>query len=288
MSFRRFTWTLAFCSASLWMGQLAPAAPVTLADVGFNSELVIDPEIGESREWRVEGTDNIGLRQWYVRLGAPALGNPELLVDDTNLDFLGVNVADFNFAPGNEAMSAIYLDPQGQFRLQFNWILTAATIGSNQATFLESVRVDNLTGANLEISLFLYSDFDLAGTNVDAGVQFGEPRTVTQLDSLIDPLLSVHEAAATVTPTHVQASDYLSLLDSLNDSDSTTLNDTTLAAGGDVAYGMQWDLLIAGNRSFTIGTTNSVTVPELSSVSLAALAGAIGLTIRRWRRRPTV
>lgn len=284
MSFPARSWALALVSVAALSSSLARAAPVVLADVGQNSQLIIDPVLGESREWYVEGIDNIGLRQWYFRLGAPALLNPELLVDATNLNLAGVNVADFNFIPGNEAMSALYVDPQNRFRLQFSWVLTAGSPGSSQATFVETVRVDNLTAGDLAISLFLYSDFDLAGSNIDGSVVFGEPRAVTQIESLIDPTLSVHEAAVTVTPTHVQAWDYLSLLNSLNDPHSTTLNDNLSAVGGDVAYAFQWDLKIAGNRSFTIGTTNSVTVPELSSVTLVTFAGAIVVCGARLRR----
>lgn len=269
-------------SALCALGVAAPtsAAVYTIGDTGQNSSIVYDTSSGIMEDWFVEGIDNLFNRSLYYRVGPPAIGNPELAINDTNLILSGANTFDNNFIPGDEGLSLLYADPSGNFAITLVTTLTGATIGSNNATFTQNIRIDNLGRDILAMSLILYADYDMLSSDFNDAVAFTDPRTVTQVYDT-----AVHEAAVTVLPTHIETSYFSTLFTSLNDGDSTTLDGNTSLFSGDLVYGYQWDILIKPGRSFTLGSSNSLTVPEVSTVTMLGIAG-LGLAgLRLVRRR---
>jgi hypothetical protein len=95
----------------------------------------------------------------------------------------------------------------------------------------------------------------------------------------------LHEASVTVTPTLIEASIYPTLINLLQDGASDNLNGTTSVGAGDGVYAFQWDLVIGPRRSWTLGNTNSITVPEASTTLLVGLGLAGGLLVARRRSR---
>jgi hypothetical protein len=275
--------------ASIWMLMLhaesVDASVFTLQDLGQNSSLVFDSSTGSFTSWKVEGVENLHLRQWFFRVGSPTPFNPELPIDSVNLTAVSANSYNINGIPGDEIANAIY---QGSsFRASLaSIVLTPGSPGSDQATFIESVRIDNTTASPLSLSLILYANYDLGDTATDATAFFSDPRALTQLEDLISLNDVVHEASVTVTPTRVQVDTSGNLYGLLTDGKGDDLNNVlSLSGAANYEYAIQWDLNIAAGRSFTLGLTNSVTVPEAGSVVLIGLVASIGGCGLLWRDR---
>jgi hypothetical protein len=265
-------------------GMTAEATVFTLADLGQNSSLTFNSTTGIFSSWKVEGLENLNRRQWFFRVGAAGPSNPELALNASNLTPISAASFDLNGIPGNEFANAIY---QGSlFRVNLaSIVLTASALGSGQATFVESLRIDNISAQPLQISLFLYADYGLAGTQIDESAFFSDPRTLTQIDNLSFPGNIVHESSVTVTPTLVQVATGGSLLGLLTNAQGDDLSNVSALSGlADYEYGYQWTLNIAAGRSFTLGLTSSVTVPEATSVWMVGVAG-IALLVRVFCRR---
>jgi hypothetical protein len=254
----------------------ANAAVFTLADAGQNSSMLYDTSTGNWSQWNVEGVNQIFERSYYFRIGAAG----ETKVNDVNLTLTGADHYDGNFFLGEEGLAVEYTDPAGGFAITINTVLTAGAPGSNQATFTESVRIDNFGRTPLAFTLFLYADYDLGQSAFNDSLVFGDPRTLTQTFGAV-----VHEASVTVTPTRIEASYFSTLQNDLQDGLPTTLNNVASLFNGDLVYAFQWDLLIAPNSSFTLGNTNSITVPEVSALGLLGFAcGASGFAFLRRRK----
>jgi hypothetical protein len=279
---KRGAYLLALAAASLVSGRSAEAATYTLEDTGLNSKIVIDSASGNIVDWFVEGVDQVFNRQYFFRIGTPTLTNPELAVDDSNLNLASVNQLDTNFDPGIDTVSMRFVDPNQTFQIITSTSLAAGLPGSNQTTFTESFRIDNLSRTTaLQISIFLYADYDLNSTDTDAGVLFGDPRTVSQGDAAG----VLHESSVTVTPALIEASLYPALINLLNDGASDNLSGATSVGSGDGVYAFQWDIEIGPRRSWTLGNTNSITVPEASTTLLVGMGLAGGLLVARRRTR---
>jgi hypothetical protein len=278
---KRGAYLLALAAASFVSGRSAEAATYTLEDAGLNSKIVIDSSFGNIVDWFVEGVDQVEGRAYFFRVGAPGPFNPELAVDDVNLALSGVNQLDTNFDLGIDTVSLRFVDPNQQFRITTNTSLAAGLPGSNQATFTESLRIDNLSSVPLVISIFLAADYNLNGTAIDSSLVFGDPRSLTQVDAAG----VIHESSVTVTPTLIQASDIAALGAVLGNAGSDNLSGSTSAGPGNLAYAFQWDLVIAPRRSWTLGNTNSITVPEASTTLLVGMGLAGGLFVARRRTR---
>lgn len=277
-------------SALCGLGLTSPAtaAVFTLGDTGQNSELVYDTSTGAFESWTVDGIDNLFEQIWYYRVGAPAPGNAELAINDSNLSLDGTNAFNANFLPGDEGLAVLYTDPTDLFSITFVTNLTAGSPGSLMATHTQSVRIDNTSGGTLAMSLFLFADYDLLNTIIDDSVTFADPRSVTQeFDT------AVIETGVTVTPTFIDVgTDEFGL----EDGESTVLSQASSSfvgplqeTNGDLRFAMQWDIVLAPGRSFTLGTTNTAMVPEASSLTLMSLfaltTAGLGIVRSRAKRR---
>ena len=261
---------------------LAPAAVVTLSDTGFNSSMVYNTASGNLTSWKVEGIENLNQRLYFVRVGAPAPGNAEVAVNDSNFTLTSFFPYDVDLTPGTEGVTVVYTDTLGQYKITENTTLVPEAPGSFQATYTDSIRIDNLTNSTLTISLFLYADYNLANTLVNDAVAVIGTRSLNQV--LGD---TIFETGVTITPTRFQAGTP-AILASLTNGSSTTLNNTPVAGSTDLAYAFQWDFAIPAGKSVSLGSSNTLTlaVPEASSIAMlgAAAVSFGGLLVSRRRR----
>ena len=265
---RRWTSGILASLALIALPTMGSAATVVLEDTGLNASLTIDTAVGNAIDWTVEGINNLALRDYFIRFGTPGIGNPELPINDTNFVLSGGNPYDNDFFPGNEGLSVLYYDVNQQVRIIENTTLVPGLVGSNESTFTDSIRIDNLTAAPLQVSLFLYGNYTLLNSLVNDVAAIVGPRS---LDQLYDG--AIFETSVTVTPTHFQVGDATTLLTTLLDGDSTTLNDNPIAVNDNLAYAFQWDFLIGPSQSILLGSSNSITVPEVSTLTLFSIAG---------------
>lgn len=254
----------------------APAALLKIGDVGLNSTLTYNTSTGLYTNWSVDGRQVLGfLRGFAWRVG----NTDEVTVGDRFLTPGTQGTLDINFDPGDDTLRSIWTDHQQRFRISLITTLTAGLLGSNQATFTESIRIDNLSGAPLAFSLLLVADYNLNKFGIDDSVVFSNPRSVTQTWGRV-----VQETSVTISPDYYQAATLAEANAIINDGVPTTFSNNSSSFDANLTYGFQWNFNIATGRSVTLGTTNSVTVPEASSLALASLAvGGVVLWARRRR-----
>jgi hypothetical protein len=145
------------------------AGPLTLAD--HNTLIEIDPTSQAGMyTWRVDGTDNLFQHWYWYRIGQ---SGSEFSIDT-------ISPADVTGFDGGSEGTITYQNPA--LRVEVTYRLTGGVPGSLQSALSEEVSVTNRTHSTLNLHLFNYTDFDLAGTPGDDTASMPSPTEVLQTD----------------------------------------------------------------------------------------------------------
>jgi hypothetical protein len=167
-----------------------------------------------------------------------------------------------------------------QFSLTVSYILTGGGMGAGSADILETVSVNNLSGAPLDFHFFQYSDFNLLGTPGNDQVEFLSNSSVVQTEGLfgiqegiIQPPSNYREAA--LAGAGGTQSKLLTI-------PGYNLNNVAGPLDGDVTWAFQWDSVIGAGQSLEIYKDKTLIVPIIPEPSVLALVGVgVGLLLRR-------
>jgi hypothetical protein len=261
----------------LLLGAIPQSQAATITLIDRNSTVQIDPDSSSGNfNWLVEGVDHMA-RQWFwYRIGTTG---PESPINA--LSAATVNVGNFDADAGNELANISY--SAGGLTITVGYTLTGGLPGSFTSLIAEEITVDNQTGAAIDFHFFQYSDFDLGGTAGGDTAQVVNANSVEQFDLPAGIISS--ETVVTPAPSHVEVNTFPNTLNSLNDGNPTTLNDSTGPLGpADVTWAFQWDVTIENNSSFLISKNKRIApVPEPTSLVLCGLGivTACGFGIRR-------
>lgn len=267
---KRFAITLGAVAALAAPGL---AQSFTLED--RNSTVNFDLANGGARDWFVDGVDQLFQQWFWVRVGNDTR---EQRID--SLGLVGAVATDTNPFIDNrpDTLSALFGNLQG-LNIELGFRLQGGNAGSGASDLAEQITIHNDSPRALTISLFQYSDFDLAGTASGDTVSFVSPNGWRQ----VDPAgTSFNETVVTPTATRYQAGLFPSIVNSLDDAAITTLSNSAGPLSGDVSWAFQWD--------FTIGAGSSVTISKDKNFGAipapgAALLGMVGLSAIGWARR---
>ena len=286
------TAALALLIFAAFGGSVARGANVTLTDL--NSTVNFETgTINGMKDWLVDGVDQL-FRQWiWYRVGTSGPEQPINTLDHD--DMADVTVSDDDLDAGNEHLFTRYFDPNGDFEIQVDYVLTGGTSGSGTSDVATVISVINNLSAPLDFHLFRYTDLDLGGTTNDAFVEILNGDTARQRDVGAGPAVFAAEVeiVATPMPSHAEVGEFFlmpNIISRLQDGDSDDLDDDPLALFGtnDYNWAFQWDIVIPADDTFVISTdNNSSLVPEPSTLVLATL-GVVGLLAYGWPRRRRV
>jgi hypothetical protein len=172
----------------------------------------------------------------------------------------------------------------GTFRVQVRYLLSGAGM---EADLTEAVTIRNLTEESVDLRLFQYSDWDMAGTPEDDTVERLNSSTMQQSDGVVTAATAIHGGTPIPNFTGMSEFDFV-----LNDITTTAGYNLDTAAGdgigetftGDATYAFQWNRTLAAGGQFTLSTDRIAAVPEPGSMIALGL-GLSALIASRKRKR---
>jgi len=236
------------------------------------SSVGFDPNLGLTN-WVAGGVNQLILESFYYNLNG---GGASLL---NNSSFQSVSTGTHGSSP---FLSAAY--NLGVIVITNSYTLSGGL--NNQYTLTYAITVKNVSGSSQGINFYQYSDFNLGGATGSQNVTLtttGPQDFANQTGGGVSLTDSEQGIGAGLTM-GVQANNSGAPFGPLNGS-SSALDNTTLTAAGNAVYAFEWDdLSLAAGSSFTISETQTITVPEPSSVVLIS-SGMLALAFLRRRRR---
>jgi len=245
-------------------------------------------------DWTVSGQNHLNREWWWVQVGGDRFSLDALTLSGSSM--LAVNRA-----------ITTYTDAVNGYSISITYELTGSDFASGNSLLKESLSIQNTSGSPLDISLFMYSDFNMGGTATgdsaslfglnDSHFIFGD--TMGWFEAGQSDGSDIHHAIYNGKPLLAEigsASDLFNKLDTTLDplssdvtaelpltSGSTNLVEFGPFATNDVAYAIQWDFNIGAYGSDGLGVDKSlqvVPIPEpttaaLCLLGLAALAGML-------------
>jgi hypothetical protein len=253
---------------TLFASQIAKAQDFVLTDnnstIGLN---LANGGFGPAglTSWLVDGVNQLNRQSFFYRIG----GGQEYTLDNITASPV------VNFSGDN--IEVTYAN--SSFGIKLSYTLNGAALGTGRSGATLGVNVINYQATTLDFHLFQYSDFDLGGTAGSESVNFLKAlgkfnRAVQTTGSLGMTNTFLGTAISSPTPL-VEANTFNSTLLSLTDLSQTAFNSLSTNAGpGNVTYAIQYDLLLDAGESFALSESFNMAVPEPTSATLIAIAGA--------------
>jgi hypothetical protein len=212
--------------------------------------------------WMVDGQNQLNQQWFWYRIGSSGSEAALNTVSAPVINQLSASIAQTSYA--NSLFQATIL-----------YSLVGGAPGSGASDLSEQISIQNLSGASLSFHFFQYADFNLGGTpNDDSGQldPFGRMYGgVIQYNGYGCQVSENVDTAVSRAANHAQIGNGNTILNSLLDGSATTFNGNT-ATGGNINWGLEWDVAIASGGTLIIskdlnmtGVVPVETVPEPSA-----------------------
>lgn len=259
---------LAVGALSMAFATAVNAAEYTLND-GY-STAKIDADGGAGMySWIVGNQEQLNQQWFYYRIGNSGYAAPINSISTASLLGGSANSLALNYANSEVSLTITY-------------VLTG--LGVSSADIQESISIENLSGCDLDLHFFQYSDFNLLGTAQNDTVEFLGRDSVRQTE------LSFGIQEAIISPSSSRFETRLAgaggTLDKLLHKKGYNLNDKGGPLTGDVTWAFQWDFVIEAGQSVEIlkdKTLVTPVVPEPTTTALTLLGPAA--IVASWRRK---
>ena len=232
-----------------------------------NSQMQIDPTSNAGLfSWTVNGTD-VSYQHWFwLRIGSNA---PQFSLDRLSRP-LGLYRSQTN-------TTVNYLGQGLSATLAFS--LSGGAIGSFASSRTESLSIQNITNATVNLHVFEYSDYDLSDNPSADTLSFPATNMVVQQGSG----LTLTETIGTPMPSFYEGSWYAITLDKITGASPITLTDSLIPnAPGDQTFAHQWDTNLLAGQTIVISLTNSITASVATTPVVLSVARSANNVIISW------
>jgi hypothetical protein len=255
------------------------AQPISRSINGGSSTVTFDPNIGLTG-WTVNGVSQLNQELFYYNLNG---GGVTQIINSSS----PTTVTTGHNGPSPDLTADSNLGNLGVIDVNNSYTLSGGVNG-NQFILTYMIVIQNNSATSQNISFYQYSDFDLAGVSGGQNVQLstlsGGQYQAYQTGagaSLLD-LLQPVGGVTTEWQADSSGAPFGALLGFPN---PTTLANTPVIASGNVDFAYEWDAItLPAGQSFTISETQTITVPEPSSVALIS-SGMLALALVSRRRK---
>lgn len=242
--------------AALALGLLfagpALAAPLTLTNINGTS-MTVDDVNGSLYDYNYAGQDQLFQNHWYYRTGS-------MTAEDQFIGFGSTEVTSV-VSNGLDTVTVSGTTPEFDFVVQY--------LLRNNDHIEQSFSLTSTSGA-LDVAVFSYYDFDVAGTAGGDWVSWDGNRTMTVSQGNPATSSTVIAILAADRPDLVEVSPYQALRLALRDGGVDDLNtaatSTTSLNNADITFAMQWNFVNVTDVAI------STLVPEAPPVLMMAPA----------------
>ena len=243
------------------MPSLTNAADYTLYDAGSTAHVNVDSDAGMDH-WDVGGGNQLQKQWFYYRIGNTTTASTINSISAASLDYYTGNSLGVTYNNGTISLSIEYA-------------LNGGGIGSGDADILESIWVQNLTGGNIDLHFFQYSNFDLLGAlgdNVSIGFSGSGYDSVTQWEGAF----GITETITSPEADRAEANVAFNTENDLMNTIGYNLNNTLSVMNTDATWAFQWDRSLGAGEGLFVFKDKSMSIPQVPEPSTAALI-ALGL-----------
>ncbi len=256
-----------FMAAAL-LGSTMQASAAVINLTNDNTDIAFNDADASIQNWVIDGSNIVYEQYLYYRVNNAG--------GENRLDALTLT----NSASYANRFLELQYAATG-FILDLTYVVDGGAAGSRVSDVAQTLTVTN-TGANaLDISLFLYNDFDLGSTASDDSAVQVNANTIRQSDADIGYV----ETVGTPAPTHFEIDSFSNIRDQLDDLSPTVLLDVD-SFSGDVTWAWQWDLSLQAGASsqISLDTRADLNPVPLPSALWLFGSGLIGLATMLRRR----
>lgn len=236
---------------------------------------------GPTADFRPEGpatTDHLFQLWWWYRVAGDSRERPFGSYTDGTRVISGTS----NYT-GNTAIYTWTVTEGGTDLFLARWtkVLTDGSF-TGEAYLSQTFGITNLTSSPLDLSLFMYVDYDINGTGSNDSATLVAPGLIQVTDggTIFTEMLGVGASAYQVTA-------FSTLRGLLTNGAVDNFNNTGLPFGpGDFTGGFQWNLNIPAGQSVTVNASlAAIPEPHVMAVAGLAMLGGAWTTKRRYRGR---
>lgn len=248
------------------VASVAPSNATIFPLIDGDSSVMINDATGSGSayNWTVGGVNHLNSQWLYYRIGT---SGPEAAIDTISGPSSVLN--------DPKTLTTTYANSLLSVQVRF---LLADSANPGQSSFNQEVTINNLSLSPMVLNFFQYSDYNLGGDATDSSVNVtaigGKYRKAVQVDGAYTLTEIVNPTPGATIRTETAL--FNQTLTSLTDGSTTTLNNDSSEALGNLTYAFQWTYTVAAGGSVQISKLQEITVvPEPTALAIFTVAGLL-------------
>jgi len=263
-------------------GSSASATTLTLEDANSTASFSLTAGL-QQISWVVDGIDHLASQRFALKIG----NQPTQFLDDT--DITDFRLIDTDRDPGNDKLGALITFEVEELEVRTLYSLIGGAAESGSSLMKETIFIENNSDDDIELSFFQLVDFDLAGTPFDTSVSLVNEQTAVQIDTSngVTQASMIYTDDGSASPELLDVIAQVGLAEDVIEAvmNGSLVFTPTFDGSGDLAFAVEWQIVLAPGESFVIADARTIQVLEPIPAPAGALAMFAGGLLAARRRR---